>query len=546
MTTLFDHLEEVRRGAKGKVVVREKREPSAEQQAVLQDLQTQRRMIILAGPGSGKTTLLEMIADELGRLRVLGGKNGMLAFNKHIVKEVKKRFPPNFDVRTVSSLGDLIVRQECPGITFEPKKYELLTEEHVHAVKREPKVQRELQERVLSCLDLHVGHDLGLDMTREDWAEYMTLVDAPIAGAEDTFYALTHRILREGTSMVKPGGVRSFLDQTLAPSLNGWTLNEPYDLLLIDELQDLSRGQLKLLRSVTHEGSRIIGVGDPRQSLYAFTGADQAAMNLFAQLFGAQTYPLSISYRCPKRVIEVARSIFPVIEAAPGAREGSVENVSGEEFLRCARPGDLAIARTNAPLVEWCYQLIGAGVPALVRGKDVSRTLRAMAKDAACFIDGQVQRSEYRDGIPLKTFLERLDGYCQHLSDRAIAQEEKTGKDAGMRLATIADRNAVLNMVCEHTEKPVMGGLLNSITALFSGDEETSVILTTAHGAKGLEADTVWILAAEQFPCERAQSEAELYAEQCAEYVAYTRAKQAMYFVDAGVNKIPDHARGIA
>lgn len=557
--SIFDNFEVVRRGRK--TVIREKRDPSPEQARILSDLKDQRRITVVAGPGSGKSTLIEMAAAELNRLGLLGQVNGIMSFNTHISKSLKKAFPKElaqtFDFRTVSSLGDLIVRQQCPGIEFDPKKYEKLAGEAVeelcseYGIKRPQ--QRELTQRLNSCLDLHVGHDLGQRLSLEDWSARMTLVDAPISGAERTLYTLTHQVLERGLGMLTSGPgpdyFRGFLDQTLAPATFGWELAEKYDVLFIDELQDLSRAQLGLIQSSIHEDTRLIGVGDPRQSLYAFSGADQSAMQQFSELFGATEYPLSVSFRCPVRVVEVARSLFPTLQAAPGAKMGTAEDISADTFLEIARPGDLAIARTNAPLVSWCYQLIGAGIPAMVRGKDVSKTLQAMAYDAACFIDGRVQREQFRESTPLDVFEKRLHAYTTFLIERAEAEAEKNGDDPGMRVMTLADRNQALMVVRMETQARNTGGLISDIKRLFTGSPEDSVLLTTAHGAKGLEADTVFILEAQLFPCEKAVSDSELYAEQCAEYVAYSRAKKAMYFVapqqgQLQQSKIPEHARG--
>lgn len=130
--TLFDHLEAVRRGAK--TTVRQKRTPSAYQRTILDDVtQGVRAITVEAGPGSGKTALLEMIAALILELSLLpqGEKAAFLAFNKDIVGTLKKVIPPEFDVRTVSSLGHLICTQNLSGLKFEPRKYDDLIREIV-------------------------------------------------------------------------------------------------------------------------------------------------------------------------------------------------------------------------------------------------------------------------------------------------------------------------------------------------------------------------------------------------------------------------------
>lgn len=268
--TLFDHLEAVRRGAK--TTVRQKRTSSAYQRTILDDVaQGIRAVTVEAGPGSGKTALLEMIATLILELGLLpqGEKAAFLAFNKDIVGTLKKVIPPEFDVRTVSSLGHLICTQNLDGLKFEPRKYDDLIREIVcEARVASPAARRELTERLGACVELHVGHALGLDPRLEDWAEAMDAVDAPILGAETALHTLTLKVLRRGLKLLQDGRVMSFTDQVLAPGMFGWRLSTPYRFLLVDELQDLSRAQLGLLQAATDEHTRVVGVGDQSQSIH--------------------------------------------------------------------------------------------------------------------------------------------------------------------------------------------------------------------------------------------------------------------------------------
>lgn len=67
---------------------------------------------------------------------------------------------------------------------------------------------------------------------------------------------------------------------------------------------------------------------------------------------------------------------------------------------------------------------------------------------------------------------------------------------------------------------------------LFSGKEEDSIILSTIHRAKGLEADQVFIVEPQLLPHPKAESDAARESERCLEFVAYARARKALYFVD--------------
>jgi DNA helicase-2/ATP-dependent DNA helicase PcrA len=526
------------------------RTPSPYQTAILHAVQHHTHSITVnATAGSGKTTLIQMIATLLDEQHLVqpGQPVGVLSFNTHIVKPLRKLVPKQFDVRTVSSLGHLICTKNLPKLTFKPEKYTTLITEHLQNSRiASPATRQELRERLNATLNLHVGHGLGLDTSLSDWAEQLNDVDAPILGAEDTLYQLTHRILRQGLHQLQQHHVISFLDQVLAPTVFGWRLPDPYAFLLVDELQDLSRAQLTLLQAATNDASRLIGVGDEHQSLYAFNGADAHSMQRFTELFHATPMPLSISYRCPTRHVELARPYTSAIEAAPHATGGTLDDLTGEEFEHRAQPGHLALCRTNAPLIDWCYRLTAAGVPALVRGRDLSRSLIVLARDAATWDGQKARRDQVSDGLSLSTFTSNLNAYADHLARHLTREAERDGRDPDLRLAGLADRITALNLVRERSQAQTLGELTAAIRALFQGDPEKCVVLSTVHRAKGLEVDTVYILAPELLPHPSANTPQAEASETCAQFVAFTRSKRALYFVDVPQTRIPEHLRATA
>ena len=97
-----------------------------------------------------------------------------------------------------------------------------------------------------------------------------------------------------------------------------------FDVVFVDEAQDLNQAQIAMVLSANKMDGRIIAVGDPAQSIYQFRGADSEAIPNFINKLGAKTLPLSVTYRCPKRVVSLAQEIVPDIMASPGAKDGTV------------------------------------------------------------------------------------------------------------------------------------------------------------------------------------------------------------------------------
>ncbi|HEY6494490.1 MAG TPA: ATP-dependent DNA helicase [Trebonia sp.] len=113
-----------------------------------------------------------------------------------------------------------------------------------------------------------------------------------------------------------------------------------YQVVLLDEYQDTSYAQLKLLNALFGNGHPVTAVGDPCQSIYGWRGASAGNLRRFADDFPtrsgepAQIRKLSISFRNAGRVLDTAAVLqtelraqapdVPVLRPAPdrGSRGG--------------------------------------------------------------------------------------------------------------------------------------------------------------------------------------------------------------------------------
>ncbi len=86
--------------------------------------------------------------------------------------------------------------------------------------------------------------------------------------------------------------------------------------LYVDEFQDATPLQLRLVRAWLGDGVDLCAVGDPAQSIYAFAGADSGVLAGFDRYFsGARTLALTRSYRSTPQIVEIAASVL-----GPGSR----------------------------------------------------------------------------------------------------------------------------------------------------------------------------------------------------------------------------------
>lgn len=152
-----------------------------------------------------------------------------------------------------------------------------------------------------------------------------------------------------------------------------------YDLLVVDEYQDLNACDLEVLRLIADRGCSIVGAGDDDQSIYSLRKAAPEGIRRFLTDYeGSADYPLSTTQRCGSAIVEWANHVIegdpdrpagrPRLEPCPGSPDGEAALLSFTD--------EIAEVESIGSLVE---RLITAeGVPAseilvLLRGDDRGR-----------------------------------------------------------------------------------------------------------------------------------------------------------------------------
>ncbi|OZG61264.1 ATP-dependent DNA helicase [Bifidobacterium lemurum] len=105
-----------------------------------------------------------------------------------------------------------------------------------------------------------------------------------------------------------------------------------YSHVLLDEYQDTSTTQAALLASLfhadDHDRCAVNAVGDPFQSIYAWRGASPGAFRMFQSAFGmpsdAKPYPLSVTRRNPRLVLEAANNLTEPLRVKPDRASSSL------------------------------------------------------------------------------------------------------------------------------------------------------------------------------------------------------------------------------
>ncbi len=461
---------------------------------------------VSAVPGSGKTsTLIRASQSHLP----IGVSSKFLAFNKHVVEELQPKLPRHVTASTIHSIGFGACAKrgwtEIKNNKYSTLLIDCLNDKNIKLKGGQFKAALQLIQFVqhtLSNTDASSLRQLAQDydlLDMKDWSFASELVT---------------EVLRRGLTFP----VVSYNDMLWLPLKKNWALPQ-FDYLLVDEAQDLTKAQLEIVLKMFREGSRALFVGDERQAIMGFNGADYRSIGNIKERTKAITLPLSICYRCPKSHIQLANEVHNVIEPAPTAIEGEVEKIDEDDIPCLVKTGDLIICRCLYPLIEVFYDLLQKGIPACVKGQDISQQLLNCL--AQTCLGGAMSSGE---------FAELIEAWFETWK-KLIEEEKDNGLDSSLKIASQKDRIRCLTAMYRANNCRNVSDL-HALIENLGKHRKHGVLLTTIHGAKGLEADTVFLLKPDLLPHPKAKRPQELEQEKNLEFVAKTRSRRRLFLVD--------------
>lgn len=467
---------------------------SPQQRAVFAEVERgDGHVIVEALAGTGKTTTAIEALNRLPR----GAKALLCAFNKSIAEELEARAPRGVKVQTLHGLGAGILYRAWGKSPLDPRRpYRHLSiavgewrSGREGAPMLAPSVERELAAVLSLCKSRLVD---GVEQIEHE------LLRATIALPEGvTLQDAAWIVARALDLAIEQDGTTHYDDMVYVPARLGLR-GAQYDVVFVDETQDMSRAQLVLAQLALKPGGRLVLIGDRHQAIYGWRGADVGSMERMTTELDATVLPLSITRRCPRSVVALAQQIVPAFEAAPEAPEGAVKTcpLSHVEWTE----GDLVVSRLNAPLARCALAAIRQGKRARIQGREFAQVFRAWAQSFGA--------------RRVSDLLQVARAWVQTELTKLGADEQDVAEDLLDRVATLE----ALAEGCSTVEQ-----LFMRLDSLFS-DEGPGLLFSSTHRAKGMERDRVFVLAW-TFKPDSSEEGANLW------YVAITRAKHELTLV---------------
>lgn len=492
--------------------------------------------IVEAVAGSGKTTTIVECTKRIPR----GKTSIMLAFNKSIAEELKSR---GVNAKTFHALTYSPVMNSRKTNNVETNKLRMLAKQIFNS--NEAFIYGAFMTKLVG-LARNAGIGCLVADTEQAWQDLIDHHDLEIENER----ANMARAVEMSRMLLDESNLSNYVDfdDMLYFAVKDGIVLPKFDFIFVDEAQDTNAIQRAIIRKICHANSRVIFVGDPAQAIYGFRGADSDSMGLLAEEFSCEELPLTISYRCPTSVIKEAHKYVKHIEAAPDAPEGNVyKQVSLKQALantaalcagtsteptpeapedRCFTPRDLVVCRTTKPLIELAFKAMRQRVPVKILGREIGQGLKTLI--------GKMRANDVDDLVV------KLEAWAAREIDKAIA------KQLDGKVDQLQDKlDAILCLVDGLPETArTIPDLLECLESLFNNNVQ-ALTLSTIHKAKGMEADRVWWLNSSLCPSKWAKQDWQKKQEINLCYVAVTRAKTALLYIEDGSGKKQDMAYDI-
>jgi DNA helicase-2/ATP-dependent DNA helicase PcrA len=462
-------------------------------------------LVVVARAGTGKTTTVLEGANRAPEKAIL-----FCAFNKKIADELAKKLSNrNAEAKTLHALGFSCLRARSKSLRVDAQRgYKIARDvcgdkcpddivALVAKLASRAKGMAPFAAKHGDLTDIAYAHDCVPD---EEWED----------DGYDLAYVEGHALKALEVATERDGTV-DFDDMVYLP-VRCRLVRACYDLVIVDEAQDMNAAQLVLALGACRKTGRIAVIGDDRQAIYGFRGADSGSIDRLKTELQATTLKLTTTYRCPKTVVAEAAKLVPDYEAALSAPDGVITSLGQTKLPETALEGDFILSRTNAPLVSCCLKCLRLGKRAKIEGKDIGAGLLSLVKKLAT--------GPNRESI--SNLLEKLTQWAE----REVARARKSADhNAETRIAAIEDRAETIRALAEGLAN--ISELKTRLDELFedSNGNAPRIVCSTIHKAKGLEAGRVFILT------DTFRKDATSIEEANIRYVAITRAQRELVWV---------------
>jgi len=491
------------------------------------------KTIILGPPGTGKTTTLLNLVDDFMKAGVDSKRIGYFSFTKKAANEAATRAAEKFNL---DEQQDLINFRTLHSLAFR-----ILGVSKERVMKKEDYREYGLKVGIPIKMAYHSDNDgvfnsdneylRLINKARVTERDLMDVYDDNLHTLDierDTLYLLNQELIRfkkEKGMIDYDDMLENFIEQDVSPS---------FDVLFIDEAQDLSPLQWRMVRSLWSKANKTYIAGDDDQAIFKWAGADvDSFIALKEEVDDINT--LNQSYRIPGGPIhELSQNIIERVQNRyekkykPREEIGKLNRYADITQIDMSKGEWLVLASANyflddakdlCELQGWYYShknknSISLSLLTAIRNWEELRKGQSLSviqiKNIYSYLGDNVTRG-YRTA---KTFNPDLSYDIAACTAEHGLTTDKAWFDSFAGLDTTTE-NYIRNMLAQR----------ENIT------RAPRITMSTIHGAKGGEADNVLLL---PDITKSAVDNNDIDPDELHRlfYVAVTRAKQALHILE--------------
>ncbi|MFW0792401.1 ATP-dependent DNA helicase UvrD2 [Gordonia sp. CPCC 205515] len=329
-----------------------------------------------------------------------------------------------------------------------------------------------------------------------------------------------------------------------------------YRFFVVDEYQDITPLQQRLLDVWLGDRDNLTVVGDANQTIYSFTGASAHHLLEFTRRYPhAELHRLVRDYRSTPQVVELANQVIgATTERAPGTRLDLIgQRPPGPEprpaefaddrreavgvaaqikhLINAGTPtAEIAVLyRVNAQSDRFEEALTEAGIPYQVRGAEAFFT-RTEIVQALRGLRAAADRPDLPAGVDVRKVVAAV------LAPLGLTEREPAGTQARARWESLRALTSLIDQIVDELPRPTLDRVVAEL-ALRAQERHTpstqGVTLASLHAAKGLEWDALFIVGLTEgsVPITQAVEHGDdaVEEERRLFYVGITRAREHLY-----------------
>lgn len=493
--------------------------------------------IFLGPPGTGKTTrLLSVVAQELSS-GVSSDRIAFVAFTRKAAYEAKTRAMEQFHL----SEDDLPWFRTLHSMAFK-----------ILGISRD----QVMTDKDYSEIGQSIGMDFHNDVETDEDEFFLPIAPSDKLGRNCAYLEQIARLtLNTLNSVCQTQAIECYWSvQLYARTLMNYKCSRmkidftdmieafvsgqgsvpKFDVLIVDEAQDLTRLQWNMVEILMANSQRVYIAGDDDQAIYEWAGA---SVRTFLELQG--TYEvLTKSYRLPQKVFNKATSILSRLrvrhqkEFVPRNETGELNFYHSLDQVDYSQGSWLILTRNRYTLGAICGVMKRLGFPYVLHGKSSVDNEHVKAL---------VTWESLRKGEPVsydraKALSKKMwtplspDFFKDH------TPEEQLNKSDFLKVGINLDEDWMTALKIPDTTREYLRSIRRHKESLLKWPR---IVISTIHQAKGGEADNVLVVPDMSEACYRTMQvnpdiEGRVF------YVAVTRAKHALHIVNPRTNRYYD------